>query len=206
MPAAAPVPPEKAVFLNVPFDPGYEPLFLALIASLVSIGRAPRCVLEIPESGQGRLRRIIGLIESCRVSIHDLSRVGAPARFNMPFELGLAYSLRLQRLTPRQHVIIVLEAQRHRLSRTLSDLAGYDPGIHEGKPRRMISAVLDSLSTPADGPYPDQVYRMWLRLMKDARRLRRLEHAPNVFSRVLFGRTVIAATELAAKDRLIRRS
>lgn len=205
MPAVASVPPEKAVFLNVPFDSSYEPLFLALIASLVSIGRAPRCVLEIPESGQGRLRRIIGLIESCRVSIHDLSRVGAPARFNMPFELGLAYSLRLQRLTVRRHEVVVLEAQRHRLSRTLSDLAGYDPGIHEGRPRRMISAVLDSLSTPAAGPYPDQVYRIWRRLMKVARKLRRLDHAPNVFSRVLFNRTISAATALAAEEGLIRR-
>src|SRR3989304_2500148 len=110
MPTAAPVPDEKAVFLNVPFDRTYQPLFLALIATLVSIGRVPRSVLEVPDRGQGRLRRIMSLIESCRVSLHDLSRVGAPARFNMPFELGLASSLRLRDRGAGRHLVVLLEA------------------------------------------------------------------------------------------------
>jgi len=40
----------RSVFLNVPFDQAYEPIFVALITSLVALGRNPRCVLEIPES------------------------------------------------------------------------------------------------------------------------------------------------------------
>jgi hypothetical protein len=83
----------RAVFLNCPFDISYEPLFIALVSSLVAIGRTPRCVLELPEVGAGRLARIIALIRDCPVSIHDLSRVGTPARFNMPFELGIAAAL-----------------------------------------------------------------------------------------------------------------
>jgi len=205
MPAAIPLPDEKAVFLNVPFDTSYEPLFLAAIAALISIGRVPRCVLEIPDSGQGRLRRIMGLIETCRVSLHDLSRVGGPARFNMPFELGLAYSLRLHRPGPRRHLVVLLEAQHHRLGRTLSDLAGHDPGIHGGRARGMVSAVLDNLGTPAAGPYPDQVYLIWRRLMRVARELRRRDHARTLFSRGVFLRTVAAATELAADAGLIQR-
>jgi len=72
----------QAVFLNVSFDRSYERLFVAQISILVSLGRIPRCVLEIPEEGQGRLHRILGLLQQCPVSIHDLSRVGLPARFS----------------------------------------------------------------------------------------------------------------------------
>jgi hypothetical protein len=83
----------RSVFLNVPFDESYEPLFVALISALVALGRIPRCVLELPEMGSGRLARILQLIRSCSISIHDLSRVGLPVRFNMPFELGIAVAL-----------------------------------------------------------------------------------------------------------------
>src|SRR5438132_838642 len=75
----------RSVFLNVPFDEDYERLFVALISALVALGRIPHCVLELPETGQGRLLRILQLISSCPVSIHDLSRAELPARFNMPF-------------------------------------------------------------------------------------------------------------------------
>lgn len=85
----------QGVFLNVPYDTGYQPLFVTLVTSLVCLGQKPRSVIEIREQGDGRLRRIFDLMRACRVSIHDLSRVGRPARFNMPFELGLACALRL---------------------------------------------------------------------------------------------------------------
>src|SRR5436190_1405292 len=109
---------QRSVFLNVPFDKAYESIFVALISSLVAIGRNPRCVLEIPERGEGRLVRILRLIRSCPVSIHDLSRVGLPARFNMPFELGIAFTLaRIE----KNHDFIMLEAVRHRLLRGESE-------------------------------------------------------------------------------------
>lgn len=93
----APVDP-KSVFLNVPFDTEYGPLFLALMAGLAGLGRTPRCVLEVSGGGRNRLERIFGLIARCGVSLHDLSRVSlsgdlAVPRFNMPFELGIAYAL-----------------------------------------------------------------------------------------------------------------
>ena len=36
----------RSVFLNVPFDQGYEPLFVALISTLVALGRVPHSVLD----------------------------------------------------------------------------------------------------------------------------------------------------------------
>src|SRR5437016_5813575 len=83
----------RDVFLNVPFDKAYERQFVALIAAIVAIGRTPRCVLELPELGRGRLNRLFQHLRQCGVSVHDLSRVGTPVRFNMPFELGMACAI-----------------------------------------------------------------------------------------------------------------
>jgi hypothetical protein len=196
-------PDDQSVFLNLPFDKGYEKLFIALIATLVSIGRIPHSVLEISECGQGRLRRILTQMEACRVSLHDLSRVGNPPRFNMPFELGLAYALRAYRSGPKRYLFVVLEREQHRLSRTLSDLAGHDPAIHHGKPRGMISAVLDSLGPPRSPPAPQDVYRLWKKLMRVSRVLKREHQQETVFSRSLFNQLVASATELAVEAGLL---
>src|SRR3990172_6569726 len=123
------------VFVNVPYDGPYERLFVSLIAGLVALGRQPVCALAAPDTGKGRLRRILDLIARCDLSIHDLSRVqrarGVP-RFNMPFELGLCCAVARFR---RGHRYYVFEEQRHRLSKSLSDLGGYDPQVHGGTPR-----------------------------------------------------------------------
>ena len=199
------VPDERAVFLNVPFDRGYEPLFIALIASLVAIGRIPRTVLEISDRGQGRLRRIVEQMQTCRVSLHDLSRVGNPSRFNMPFELGIAYALRRFRGRSQPYLIVLLESKAHRLSRTLSDMAGYDPVIHQGKPWGAITAVLDSMGADTGDPDPQDVYRMWRRLMKVARVFKQQQHRNSIYSRTMFRLLVAAAAELAIDAGLIVR-
>ena len=51
----------QSVFLNTPYDPRYQPLFVTLLAILVCLGQKPRCVLEIQEKGQGRLMRMFDL-------------------------------------------------------------------------------------------------------------------------------------------------
>ena len=95
------------VFVNAPFDPSYEPLFITLIGTLVLLGQRPHSVLEVTEKGDGRLQRTFERIRACRTSIHELSRVGTPARFNMPFELGLACALKLDH--PSTYEVVVLE-------------------------------------------------------------------------------------------------
>ncbi|MES1194887.1 MAG: hypothetical protein ABUL65_03260, partial [Opitutus sp.] len=66
-------------------------MFIALTTALVTVGAEPLLTFDIAEVGEGRLRRIMQAIDSCQLSIHDLSYAAClPARFNMPFELGLA--------------------------------------------------------------------------------------------------------------------
>ena len=114
-------PDPRSVFLNVPYDAEYEPILLALLAALLALGRKPRATLEVEDRGEARPRRILEVLESTAVSFHDLSRAGASARFNMPFELGLAFSFAAR---TRRHRLYVLQAERGRLEETLSDLKG----------------------------------------------------------------------------------
>ncbi|HPA20412.1 MAG TPA: hypothetical protein PLU30_21860 [Verrucomicrobiae bacterium] len=182
-----------SVFLNVPYDRGYERLFVALIAAVVAAGLKPRCALEIPEQGEGRLARILGLLEECRLSIHDLSRVGTPARFNMPFELGLAVAI--CRLKHRDHGYIVMEALEGRMAKTLSDLPEGPTIIHRGSPRRLIAELFDNLrgSRPGDA---EKVYRRLIQQLPEVRKAHRSE---GIVRRAIFNELVAGATFAASK-------
>jgi hypothetical protein len=126
----------SSVFLNLPYDSRFENLYLAYIAAVSAFGFAPRAAIEIP-GGRRRLDRILELIASCSYSVHDLSRVEiditAPRtpRFNMPFELGLAVAL--EKISGSSHSWFVCETKAYRLQKSLSDLNGTDPYIHQGR-------------------------------------------------------------------------
>lgn len=180
-----------SVFLNVPFDEAYEPCFLALIAGLVGVGFAPRSVLQVPPSDD-RLRRIYGLIRSCRYSLHDLSRVelsdGFP-RFNMPFEAGLASAVAL---SSARHERFLLEAQRHRLLRTCSDLNGTDAEIHEGTSEGTLRAVLNLFGRREPTPL-EHLRLMTAALQGAASRIKATAGGDGVYTAAAFDNLVFAA-------------
>jgi hypothetical protein len=191
MPRAAPGP---SVFLNVPFDAGYERLFVALVAGLCMLGCRPRSVLEITSS-EVRLRRVLALVRSCRLSIHDLSRVsGRPPRFNMPFELGLAAAVAFG--PGARHQFFVLERRPHRLERTLSDLNGYDPYIHRGSADGAITALLDCVRGTRS-PEPGRVRVVARALWAAARRFKAEHGSETVFRAAIFRKLVAAGTALS---------
>src|SRR5687767_6371732 len=142
--------PSEYVFLNLPFDPSYEKIFLALIAGTTALGLTPRSVLELPAT-KARLSRLTDIIGACRYSVHDLSRIQLSGfsprcpRFNMPFELGLAVaSAHYRRRTNPGHHWIVMEAVPHRLQVSLSDLNGFDPYIHRRTAIGTMEALIDA--------------------------------------------------------------
>ena len=189
-------PDEHSVFINIPYDKGYERIFVAIVASLISIGRKPRCTLEIPEGGQGRLNRIHDLLESCRVSIHDLSSVGQPARFNMPFELGLACALDRHK---GPHTFLLFERQKYRLDRTLSDVKGRDPYIHNGSILSVVHGVLEALASRNTNLEPTRVHRLAIDLWQTANDLKKVNRKKTVFNRTVFYQLVSAGLEYAVK-------
>ena len=183
------------VFINVPFDRRSEWLYLALVAGIVGVGLNPRCVVELPRS-RDRLRRIFDLIRSCPYSIHDLSCVRVAGagkfrvpRFNMPFELGLAVALGLR----DKHEWAVFDRIPYRVTRSLSDLNGYDQYTHRGVPEGVLQAVAELFHDLPSPPKRDpdelvQVYRI-------IRRFRRARLPADVFTATAFGKLVVAARE-----------
>ncbi|HVR39906.1 MAG TPA: hypothetical protein VMU84_12490 [Thermoanaerobaculia bacterium] len=197
------MPPEvKRVFLNVPFDRAYEPLFVALVGTLVFLEQNPHCVLEIPETGEGRLVRIFELMRACRTSIHDVSRVGTPVRFNMPFELGLACGMKLS--NPGDHEVLVFDKKPYRIDRTLSDYKGRDPLIHHNRPAGVVACLLDVFEA---GPSISAalIRRSLEMLAKTMQNLKRELAVNSLFRPALFRFLLSAATDIGINEGLIRR-
>jgi hypothetical protein len=192
---------QRSVFLNVPFDNRYEPLFLALMASLIALGRTPRCVLEIPEIGQGRLSRIYDLIKSCPVSLHDLSRVGVPVRFNMPFELGIAAALSRGEAA---HQFLIMDSKRFQLQKTLSDVNGFDPAIHNGTVRGVISCVLSHFYKSSQNPSPSEVFTLYRKIVQTVPTLKRTHGRSSIYSRAIYYELTGSALLLAVQQGLVK--
>ncbi len=146
----------NAVFLNIPYDQRFRSLYLAYIAGLVHLGFVPRVTLGLP-GGARRLDKILSEIQGCRYSIHDLSRVGldrsAPfttPRFNMPFELGLAVAW--EKSNPAKHTWFIFEAKAYRVQKSLSDLNGTDPNIHNGQVAGVMRELSNVFRRPQNQP------------------------------------------------------
>jgi hypothetical protein len=143
---------DNSVFVNCPFDSAYRPLFEAVVFAVYDCGFYARCALEVDDSSQVRIQKITKIIGECRLAIHDISRTqldresGLP-RFNVPFELGIfagakAFGGREQ----RRKACIVLDTERYRYQRFISDIAGQDIREHARRVERVIEQVRDFLS------------------------------------------------------------
>ncbi len=142
------------VFINCPFDDAYQASHDAIVLTVVSFGMEPRSALETGTTAKPRMRRIFEALEQSDFSIHDLSRpFGDPshdnlARFNMPFEFGMAYQLaEMSAARGRDHDWMCLVLNTHRHAEYLSDLAGHDLETHDGTPASIIPPLFGWLST-----------------------------------------------------------
>jgi hypothetical protein len=135
---------QKAIFLNIPYDKEFESVYLAYIVGIYQLDLIPFISSGVP-GGERRLDRILSLIQSCRYSIHDLSRVELSAvppatpRFNMPLELGL--TITWAKLNPNRHGWFLWESEPRRLQKSMSDLDGTDAYIHSGTVEGVLSEL-----------------------------------------------------------------
>jgi len=181
---------QRSVFLNIPFDRDYEEVFIGIIAGLITVGLMPRSVLEVPDTGDGRMARLFKLLDSCGASIHDLSRVdGKTPRFNMPFELGLAFAMK--QLKKGGHSFFVFEEKKYRLDRNLSDLKMIDPRIHKNCGRTAIKCVHECFHPKGKNPPSDAAAKIYGILQPTIPRLRR--GGSHLFNRLAFD-SLIAKT------------
>jgi hypothetical protein len=155
---------DNLVFLNVPYDRKFKNLYIAYIVGLTELGLKPTATLAIP-GGEARLDRIFELIQTCRYSVHDLSRVQlsrtipVTPRFNMPFELGMAVAW--AKLHPERHTYIVSESMHRRAQKSLSDMAGTDFNIHGGTPSGVMRELCNAFVRQRQRPSVPQMMRRY---------------------------------------------
>jgi len=142
----------RNVFINCPFDKEYAPLFYAIVFATQDLGFRPRCARERMDSGEVRLDKIAELIAGSRYSIHDLSRTELDSssrlpRFNMPLELGIDIGCRLFGKGQRQKSMLILDVEKFRYQKYVSDISGQDIQSHSGKPLNAVIAVRHWLRT-----------------------------------------------------------
>ena len=148
---------EDSVFLNVPFDRKYARLFDALVFAVHDCGFTARSALEVEDSGQARVEKILNIIEQSKFGIHDISRAGIDrttrlARFNMPLELGFFLGAkRYGSARDRDKCCLILDRERFRYRNFCSDISGQDIRAHNDQPRDAIRAVRDWLSNQKPG-------------------------------------------------------
>jgi hypothetical protein len=193
---------EYGVFLNVPYDQGFETLYLAYIAGLVAFRLEPKATLQIPGGGR-RLDRILDLIGGCSYSFHDLSRVElnpsrpATPRFNMPFELGLAVAW--QRFKQPSHTWCVFESRGRRVGKSLSDLSGTDVYVHNGTPAGVFRELCNALILADHQPTVAQMSAVYRGLRRRLSGVKKGAGAKSVFEARVFADLIVVAQGLAAE-------
>lgn len=150
----------RNIFINCPFDPEYVALLTPLLFTLVYLGYAPRIASESLDSGTPRIEKIVQLITESKFSIHDLSRLQSSEkdefyRLNMPFELGIDFGYRsFAEGDAKSKRFLILEKERCRYQRALSDLSGSDIGNHNAEPESIVRVVRNWFRELGPGKLP----------------------------------------------------
>jgi hypothetical protein len=145
------------IFINCPFDPDYQPILRAIVFTIYDCGYVPRSALEGENGGDVRIERLYRLIRESHLGIHDISRTTLDKanklpRFNMPLELGMF--LGAKRFGGKEHagkVCLILDNEKYRYQKFLSDIAGQDIRAHDDDPQKAILAVRNWIAANARG-------------------------------------------------------
>jgi hypothetical protein len=163
-----------SVFVNCPFDSRYKPIFDAIVFTIVHCGFRARCALEIDDASQVRIDKIFSIIEECRFGIHDLSRTELDKhtklpRFNMPLELGLFLGIkRTGRGIQAKKLCLILDRERFRYQKFMSDIAGQDIRAHRLRQADAVSNTRDWLRASSTRALPggSAIYRQYQRFRR----------------------------------------
>lgn len=193
-----------SVFLNVPYDRRFSRLYLSYIAGLIELGLTPKVTLSI-SSGTGRLDRIFELIQTCRYSVHDLSRVQLDRakpptpRFNMPFELGLAVGW--AKLNRQRHTWFVYETLNRRAQKSISDLNGTDCNIHKGVPEGVMRELCNAFVRQENKPTVVDMMQTYRFLQRSMPELKQKSGAQTIFEARIFQDILVLAAQFRDKRR-----
>lgn len=146
-------PKAPSVFINCPFDRSYYKMRDAIVFAVMALGFEVRCALERDTATEARLEKILQIIRTCQFGVHDISFVRLDPvtrlpRYNMPFELGLFLGCcEFGTKQEDRMSCLILDRDRYRYQKSLSDLAGRDIREHKGDPKQAIREVRNWLVT-----------------------------------------------------------
>lgn len=117
-----------------------------MLFTVLDSGYIPRSTEETDNVTESRIEKIYRLISESRFAIHDISRTQLDRyklpRFNMPLELGIF--LGSQRFGKNEHSTkecLVLDKERYRYQKFISDIAGQDIHAHKNTEKRIIQII-----------------------------------------------------------------
>ncbi len=113
----------------------------------------------------------------------------------MPFELGLAVG----RAGGIRNRWFVFEAIGHRLNKSLSDIDGTDPQIHQGHPEGVLRGLSNVLGRPAIRPRHDDLRAIYRELKRGAVMIK-IRRGGSLFEAAAFRELVFLARELAGRN------
>jgi len=118
----------------------------------------------------------------------------------MPFELGLVLGwLKTSRRT--NHTWFIFEAVTRRISKSLSDLDGTDPYIHDGSPKGVFRELGNALVRNADQPTIQQMNTVYKSIKKDSSLIVKNTGARSLFEARVFKQLVVLARKYAELTR-----
>ena len=118
----------------------------------------------------------------------------------MPFELGLAVATAVFG-NQREHHWIILEASRHRLLRSLSDLNGFDPFIHGNTVSGVLSSLIDAFDKPIHDVPVTQMCNLYRLLRLFAMNLKAAERLNDLYRPSAFRKLAVTAAKIDAELR-----
>ena len=154
------------VFINCPFDSSYKRIFDATVFAVFDCGFVARSALEIIDTGEARLEKILRIMDECRFGYHDISRTGLDKanrlpRFNMPFELGLFLGITRRK---KATSCLVVDRDKYRYQKFLSDISGQDISARNNDPQtavQVVSGWLRSSRTNVNVPGGEHIWQRY---------------------------------------------
>ncbi len=197
-----------SIFINAPYDKDFEPLFLAYLVGVLGFRLMPRAALEIGGSAN-RIDRVVEMIKRSRLSIHDLSRVELSAgpphlpRFNMPFELGMAY---FYSRSEAAHQCFIFDGDHRQFEKSLSDLKGVDIYAHGSEVRRLFSQLCSALNAQDLLPTVHDMTAVYILVLDRLPSIMADAGSDSIFHARVFERVVFAANKFWAARQVKSRS
>jgi hypothetical protein len=113
----------------------------------------------------------------------------------MPFELGLAVD---RALSPNsKHEWFVFESKAHRLQKSLSDLNGTDPYVHDGTALGVLRGLMNALTREIRRPRLTELEGIYRDLSEAARKIKLEMKGGSLFEARPFHDLAVLARRLA---------